>query len=271
MNRGLMLKAAFEIWPATLLCGALLFGVEAALAYVLPTFEAQLSEAVRQIDFLKTFIGVMLGVNVSGPLGPEAVMAYCWVHPVVLALVWAHALVCCTRTPAGEIDRGTADVTFTLCVTRWEILRSETAVWLVAGVVVLAMTLLGNIVGGWYAAADPRDDWARTLIVLANLLCIYLTVGGFTWLVSAFCDRRGSAITITFVALLASFLLNFLAQFWTLAERISFLGLLNYFRPLFIFRDGIVPWRDMGILLAAAVALWIAAGIVFNRRDVCTT
>ena len=44
MNRGLMLKAAFEIWPATLLCGALLFGVEAALAYVLPTFEAQLSD-----------------------------------------------------------------------------------------------------------------------------------------------------------------------------------------------------------------------------------
>jgi ABC-2 type transport system permease protein len=270
MNRGWLHKAAIEIWPATLLCGAMLFGVEALLAYVLPTFEAQFSETVRQIRFLQTFVGAMLGVNVSGPLGPEAIRAFPWVHPVVLALVWAHALVCCTRTPAGEIDRGTADVTFTLNVTRWEILRSETAVWFVASLLVLTLTLLGNIVGGWYAAPDQPADLARSLVVLANLVCMYLAVGGLSWLVSALSDRRGSAITVAFVVLLASFLLNFLANFWDVADRISFLGLLNYYRPLFILRDGTVPWRDMAILLASAIGLWTTAGIVFNRRDVCT-
>lgn len=270
MNRGLMHKAACEIWPTTLLCGGLLFGVEAILAYVLPTFEAQFSEAMRQMRFVQTFMGAMLGINVSGPLGPEVFFALPWVHPVVLALVWSHALVCCTRTPAGEIERGTADVTFTLSVTRWDILRSETAVWFAASVAVLVLALLGDIVGGWYVADQQQPDMARLLTVLANLLCMVLAVGGLSWLVSALSDRRGPAITVAFVVLLASFLLNFLAQFWKFAEHISFLGLLNYYRPLFILRDGVVPWRDMAILLAVAVGLWTAAGIVLNRRDVCT-
>ena len=73
-----------------------------------------------------------------------------------------------------------------------------------------------------------------------------------------------------FLILLASFLLNFLAPFWTVAQRISFLGVLDDYRPLYVIRDGTVPWQDMGILLSVAAALWIAAGIVFSRRDVCT-
>jgi ABC-2 type transport system permease protein len=247
-----------------------LFGAEAALAYVLPTFEAQLADTVRQIGFLKTFVGVMLGVNISDQLGPEAIQAYAWVHPVVLALAWAHVLVCCTRTPAGEIDRGTADVTFTLPVTRWEIQGSETAVWLVATAIVLALTLLGYWFGGSFTTDGEPLVWTRLLIVLANFFCLNLAVGGLTWLVSAWCDRRGTAIAIAFIVLLSSFLLNFLAQFWSVAERLSFLGLLNYYRPVFIFRDGTVPWHDIAILLAAAAGFWIAAGVVFSRRDVCT-
>ncbi|HEV3137630.1 MAG TPA: ABC transporter permease subunit [Pirellulales bacterium] len=271
MNRGLMLKAAVEIWPSTLLCGSLLFGVEALLAYVLPAFQAQFSESLRQIKFLQTIFGALLGTDVGGELGPEMFMAFPWVHPVVLALVWAHALLVCTRMPAGEIERGTADVIFTLPVTRWEILRSETAVWLVASLAIMAMILLGNLFGRSYAPAAMSVDPERTLAVLVNLWCMYLAVGGLSWLVSAGSGRRGVAITVAFVLLLSSFLLNYLAQFWDVAKRFAFLGLLDYYRPLFILRDGIVPTRDMAVLLVAALVLWIAAGVVFNRRDVCTT
>jgi ABC-2 type transport system permease protein len=270
MNLGVMHKAAIEIWPTTLLCGVLLLGAEAVLAYVIPTFQAQFSESLMQIRFLQDFVGAMLGVRVGQRLGPEAFMAFPWVHPVVLALVWAHALLCCTRMPAGEVDRGTADVTMTLPVTRWNILVSETVVWLLAGLIVLALGLAGNELGGRYVETVHRPDRYRTLLVLANLFCLYLAVGGLSWLVCAASNRRGPAMTVVFVLLLASFLLNFLAQFWEFAERISFLGVLDYYRPLFILRDGTVPWRDIGILVGAAGAQWVAAGIVFDRRDVCT-
>lgn len=270
MNRGVMLKAVYEMWAATLLCGVLLFAVEAILAYVMPIFQAQFSEALMQIRFIQSFVGAMLGVNASERLGPEAFLAFPWVHPVVLALVWAHALVLCTRMPAGEIDRGTVDLTLTLPVTRWGILRAESAVWLGAGSIVLVLGLAGNELGGRFIDAAGRPELGRSLIVLANLMCLYLAVGGLSWIVSAASSRRGPAIITVFLILLASFLLNFLAQFWTAAKRISFLGVLDYYRPLYVIRDGTVPWRDMGVLLSVAVVLWVAAGIIFSRRDVCT-
>ncbi len=188
----------------------------------------------------------------------------------MLSLVWAHALLCCTRMPAGEIDRGTADVTMTLPVTRWGMLLSETVVWLAAGAVLLAMLVAGNWFGGRYVEKPEVMDWSRSLVVVANMACLYAAVGALGWLASVLNDRRGPALVAVFVLLLASFLLNFLAQFWDLASRLSFLSVLEYYRPLFVLRDGTVPWRDMGVLLATAGTLWIAAGVVFSRRDICT-
>jgi hypothetical protein len=271
MNRGIMAKAAIELWPVTLLCGLLLAAAEAALAYVIPTFQAQWSQSVSQIGFLQDFVSAMLGVKVADQLGPEAFTAFPWVHPVVLSIVWAHALLCCTQTPAGEIDRGTADVTMTLPVTRWGILVSHTVVWIVAGLIVIALALAGNAFGGSFVDAELRPGSERVQSMLANLFCLYLAVGAFAWLISACSNRRGMALTILFVALLASFLLNFLAQFWDVADRVSFLSVMYYYRPLFILRDGTIPWGDIAALLIAAATFWIAAGIVFSRRDVCTT
>lgn len=270
MNRGVMQKACYELWPATLLCGCLLFGVEAILAYALPMFQEQFADAWMQIKLIQTIVGAMLGIDASGGFGPEVFLAFPWVHPVVLSLVWSHALVCCTRMPAGEIDRGTIDLTLTLPVTRWGILRAETVTWIAAATVMLGMGLVGNEAGGQVFDPDGRPAITRSLLVVVNLGCLYLAVGSLSWLVSASSDRRGQALIVVFLILLGSYLLNFLSQFWWVAERISFLGLLHYYRPLYIIRDGSVPWRNLGVLLGVAIVLWTAAGIVLRRRDVCT-
>ena len=68
----------------------------------------------------------------------------------------------------------------------------------------------------------------------------------------------------------ASFLLNYLSQFWQPAQDIAFLGMLRYYRPLFILRDGTWPLRDMMVLLGAGAVLWIAGGVIFSRRDLST-
>jgi len=270
MNRGFIVKAALEMWPVTLLCGLLLFFVEAVLAYVLPTFEEQFANGVMQIRFVQTFVSAMLGIESTGDIGAEMLISFPWVHPVVLALVWTHALICCTRMPAGEIDRGTIDVLLTLPVTRWTVLRSETLVWLASGAVLIALGWLGNQVGNHFVKDVSPPPPARMFLVLLNMYCMYVTVGCGAWLASALSDKRGPAITIVFLVLLGSFLLNFLAQFWSVADRLSFLGLLDYYRPLFIFRDGTVPWSNLAVLFGVSGLLWTAAGTVFSRRDICT-
>ncbi|MBI4604092.1 MAG: ABC transporter permease subunit [Planctomycetes bacterium] len=270
MNRGLLLKSARELWPATVLFGLAIGLVEAVLAYVLPTFQEQLAAQWGQLRFLQGLIRAMLGTEAAGALGPDMLLSIAWVHPVVLALAWGHAIVVATRVPAGEVDRGTVDLLLGLPVSRWELYLSETAACILSGLAVLAMACLGNVAGSSAALAGPRPDPGRLTIILANLLCLYLAVAGFTWLIAAWSDRRGKAMATAFALVLASFLLNYLAQLWEPAKRVSFLSVVSYYRPLFALRDGAWPAGDMVVLAVAALASWLAAGIVFSRRDLST-
>src|SRR6266853_3792180 len=203
MNRGLIFRAFRESWPTTLVLGLVLFGVEAALAFVLPKFTGQMSQEWLQMDFARGIMQAMLGAELADRIGPQMFEAMAWVHPVVLALTWAHAIISCTRVPAGEVDRGTADVLLGLPVSRWEVFISETRVWRVCGVGILAAALAGNLLGGLGLPAEQRPPLARVLIVLINLYCLYASVGGLACLVASFSNRRGRAITVVFLVLLA--------------------------------------------------------------------
>lgn len=270
MNRGLIMRAFREMWPTTLLLGMVLMGVEAALAFVLPGFSAQITRDWMQMDFVRSLIQAMLGTDVTDRIGPHLFHAMAWVHPVVLALAWAHALVCCTRVPAGELDRGTADVMLGLPVSRREFFLSETFVWLACGAGLLSAALAGNLLGGLALPPEQRPELSRVLPVLINFFCLYGAVGGIAWLVSSFSSRRGRAMTIVFLILLVLFLLHYLAQFWQPLQKVAFLNPLHYHRPVDVMSNGIWPWMDIGVLTCIGGVLWLAAGVVFARRDLCT-
>src|ERR1700754_3378102 len=101
MNRGLIIKALRETWSITALFGVALLVVETALSFVLPRFAEQLNQQLLQLQFLQGIIKALVGADVANGAGPEIFKAIPWVHPVVMALVWAHAIVFCTRVPAG--------------------------------------------------------------------------------------------------------------------------------------------------------------------------
>lgn len=270
MNRGLIMKAFRELWPTTVMVGAGLLLVEMLLAYVLPTFAEQFSAQWLQMKFIQNIMKAMTGTDAAGSVGPEIFTSLPWVHPVALALMWTHAIICCTRVPVGEVDRGTIDVLLGLPVSRWELFLSDTAVWMCSAIVLFLLALIGNILGSLSVQPQMRPSLPRLLIVLTNLFCLYLSVGGIAWLMSALSERRGRAITAVLVMVLASFLLNYVAQFWAPADRLAFLSIMRYHRPLFVIRDGTWPLSDMAVLTAIAVATWLAAGVVFARRDLST-
>jgi ABC-2 type transport system permease protein len=270
MNRGLIIRAFRESWPATLLLALVLAAVEAALAFILPKFGSQMFQQLLALDFARGIIQAMLGSEVGDSMGLEMFQAIAWAHPVPLALVWAHAVVSCTRVPAGEVDRGTVDVLLGMPVSRWELFFSETLVWLACGAAVLAAALGGNLLGNLALPPGQRPELTRVLLVLLNLFCLYVAVGGFAWLVCSFSDRRGRAMTLVFVTLLALFLLNYLAQFWQPLERFAFLSPLHYHRPVQVLAQGGKLWRNLGVLIGVGSTMWLAAGVVFARRDLCT-
>jgi ABC-type transport system involved in multi-copper enzyme maturation permease subunit len=269
MNRGLLAKAWRETWLLTLVCGLGLVLVEAVEAYALLKFQVQISKMVSHLAFAQRFLQNLLGAEVADQLGPDMFPAIAWAHPAALALVWAHAIGFCTRIPAGEVDRGTIDVLLGLPVSRWQLHVNETLAWLVSGLAVLLAGIGGNTLGTALAHGDCIPP-QRLATLGSNLFCLYLAVGGLAWLVSALSDRRGRAVAIALGFVLFSFLLNYLAPFWEVADQLSFLSILHYYVPLNILRDGSWPFRNMLLLLALGAALWTAGGLIFARRDLAT-
>jgi ABC-2 type transport system ATP-binding protein len=271
MNRGLWTKGVREVWPGTLLFALGLLGFEVVLGAVLPTFFTDRVQSLFvEIPFIRNVLRALIGADVGAEFGFLAVSALAWVHPVVLALISAHVIVFCTRMPVGEIDRGTVDVLLSLPVSRWQAYVTETVVWIVSGMAVLLAGLIGNTLGRLAAPPQYSPDLGRLLVVLANLFCLYLAVGGVAYFVSACSERRGRAVGTVFAIVLGSFFLHVLGQFWRPAESFQFLGLMHYYRPFELLQSGAVPVLDMLVLVAFAAVFWIGGGWVFARRDICT-
>lgn len=269
MNQGLILRALRESWSTSALFGSALLIAEAAISFVLPRLQDRLVQAWANLPIAQSFVKAMVGVDVSGGIGPEIFNAIPWVHPVILAILWAHAIVFCTRVPSGETDRGTIDILLSLPVTRWGVHTSETAAWAISAALLLALVTAGNLIG--CALAGVPWHPGRIAIVLVNLAALYAAVGAIAWLFSALSDRRGRAMSAAFIVVVVSFLLNYLSQFWEPLQRFEFLSLLKYYQPLRELGDGAWRWHDIAVLTGTAAVFWALAGVISARRDLTTT
>lgn len=270
MSRGLFAKSIREVWLATLLFSLGVLGFEAIVAYVLGEFHGDMAEQWAQVRFIQDFVKGLLGTDIGAGLDMATFAAIAWVHPVFLALVWAHEITLCTRIPAGEVDRGTIDVLLSLPVSRWRVYLCESAVWLATGAILITAAVVGFSVASLTIATEDRPTLGRLLIVAVNFYCLYVAVGGLSFLVSSVSSRRGRAIAVVFAIVLASFLLNFLAQLWAPAEKASVLSVLTYYRPVVALREAAWPIQDMLVLTLTGTTTWLLGAHLFTRRDICT-
>ena len=268
---GLLQKIWMEVrWPVLWLSLGL-FAVMGLLTALLPKVLGNIHQMFDKMPMVKPLLTALLGVDPGDQVSAQLSQAFLWVHPTVLTLLWAHEVMYCSRMPAGEIDRGTAD--FLLCwpVSRWNIFLSETIGWLLSGIMILLFGYSGHLLASLSVQPGMRLSATDTLMVMSNLGAVYLAVGSFSFLISTLSDRRGRAIGVVFTVLLASFLLNFLAQFQDWAKSISpWLSVMEYYRPAIIIQTGMFPWSDVTVLITMAVVLWLASALIFRGRSICT-
>ncbi len=143
---------------------------------------------------------------------------------------------------------------------------SETIVWLVTGLLVLLMGLLGHRIATNAMPHAMRPELSRTMLVTVNLYGVYVAVGGIAFLVSAFSNRRGRAMATVFGIVLMSFLLNFVAQFWEPARQLAFLGVMKYYQPAQILQSGDPPLHDITVLLFVGGLAWLCGGEVIAQH-----
>ena len=269
--RGLLLKIWYETWVTTLILGIALLGADSLLTYAVPKFQSGMDDLFDRFPISREFITAMLGSQIGEEINARAMQALLWVHPTVLTLLWTHAIVFCSRFPAGEIDRGTVDVLLGLPVSRRKAYYVEVFAWMLSGMFVLTMGYLGHRTTAPLMPAEMRPGPVDAAFVLINLFCVYLAVGAFAFLISANSDRRGRAIGATIALVLCSYLLNFLAQFWEPVNAISWLSVMEYYRPAIVIQTGEFPADDVVTLLSVAGAAVVLGGEVVARRSICTT
>lgn len=270
MNLGFIHKAVRETRASTLAFAAGLFVFELLLGLILPVFQKEFSDKILQMEFIQRILAALLGAEVGKVIGPAIFSMLGWVHPIVLALVWAYAIVVCTRVPAGEVDRGTLDVLLALPVTRTSIYASESAVFVVSSLLIVGVGFAGNVVGNWISGLERAGSLGQLSLVALNLFALSLAAGGLSSFLSSVCDRRGRAVGSAFAILLASLFLSSMSTFNAIVKSLSVVSLLNYYRPYGILQERASPLRDIMILLGVGTGLWVIGAIVFVRRDLRT-
>ncbi len=271
MNRALVFKVFRDY--------RLLFVLVFIAAVVLPlliikAFASTPIELVSQwmkLPLVRNFFRMLMGADLTHMLNSTSFAAFAFVHPLMLSLVWAFLIAACTAIPAGEVDRGTADLLLSLPISRWGAYVSVSAVVLFWGAILGFAPWLGACISERLGENREPLQLARLLLVVVNNLAMIGAVAGVGMAVSACSSRRGVAVAVLFGWLLGSFALNFLGTLWRPAEHLVFLSVLNYFRPLIIIRGGALEVRNLLVLVSVAVIGWTVGGVVFSRRDIRTT
>jgi ABC-2 type transport system permease protein len=273
-NFGLVQRAVREVFFITLTYGAILASFSAMLAYVLPRVQERFMRRNFIPPALAEFRNAMFGFDGKGSSVSDIAFSLAWSHPIIIALLAAHAITICTRILAAEVERGTVDVLLALPVSRWRLFMSETAAWLLMALVVLGAIFGGSYFGAQFIKQEHHPNWGRLLIVLVNLGLVYAFISLCAMLAAVLTDRRVRAVMVVLIITVFSVLINFLYLLDSTLEftkNLRFLSVLEYYRPITTLMTGDWPLKNMGILASGCAALWIATGIVISRRDVTTT
>jgi ABC-2 type transport system permease protein len=268
--RGLWRKIWLENRWQLAIFSIAMFVIPALLTMLLPQLEEGLNQVFGALPFVRRFVQTLLGEDLGERIGPQSLQAIIWVHPTVLALLWAQEIVFCTRVPPGEIDRGTIDILLSWPVSRRRIFATESLFTIFVGIVLILCMLAGHYLARQFSESDSYPELKSVLLVLVNLYSMYLAVAGATLLIASMSNHRGRAMAASFALVLASFLLNFLVQFWPVMASLGWLSVLHYYRPAEILATGRVAWANLIMLLCIAGITWIVAGEILARRSITT-
>lgn len=197
---------------------------------------------------------------------PEGWLAAGMLHPVVLALQTAGALMVAGGAVAAELERGSLELVLSRPVGRGSFLRAKAA----AALATVTSVHLGALGGAFLARAFVEGvdgiPVARILLVLAASWLLFAAFAMIAMLISARSSLRGRAVGATVGIVVASFFLNFMALLFDEIRGLRFASPFHYFRPADLL-SGEPFAGDLAVLAAVAVGCALLAGRRFARRD----
>lgn len=228
-----------------------------------------LQQAAQLLDTLPPFLLEAIGGTsdiafMATPSGYLALQFYGYI-----ILVYAvYSVVAGLNVTANDEEAGVMDVFLSLPVSRTRLMLEKTLAYTLLSGVVVAFTLGGLMIG---LAATPNIDWDVTPLVLAtlNVLPGMLMLLGGAILAGALFRRRGAAVAVCTVVIIASYFLSTfaIASPGTILDTLRWLSFMHYYDATGVMQNGL-NWANITVLLLAGAGMLAAALWRYERRDI---
>jgi hypothetical protein len=270
MNRALWKKAIADCWLQWVVSAVILIGFSWIFIWLISLVPSSALLPLVQLfgDFIEKMVGLPLKDFISTPGRVSIVFA----HVVTLIVCVGWAMGRGSAPISGEIGRGRMDLLATLPVRRPTLLFIP-AVVSAAGALLLALALWAGIALGIHTVTleDPVSPWIFIPGVW-NLFSIIFCLTGMTCLVTAWVADRWRAIFITLGFTLISIIIGMVSRMWPAGSWLRYGSFTSAYQPerliLRVTPDDWTAFRCNAVLLGLGLACYLAAALVFWRRDI---
>ena len=153
-------------------------------------------------------------------------------------------------------------------IARWRYLAAKIGVLVVGAVIIVTMSWLGSLTGALLTGMAGDVEGGTLLLAQLNELGVLVASGGIAVLLSAVNSDGGRTVSIAAGILTVMYFLDFVGAIWGPAEPLAPLSLFYYFDPLAVATNGETLLRDVLVLFGVGLAGFVAALVVFQRRDI---
>ena len=218
---------------------------------------------------LPPFFREMLGPALTSFMSFSGIVSLGYFHLAVMSALITISVVLST-SPAAEIETGFIDLILSRPVTRpWIITRSIVVVML-CSIFLLGMMMTGTFAG--LNALAPRDAaWPAPHVISSlaiNMGLLMLCWSGVAMALASVARRRSVAGALTGLLALVMFLLDYVGRLWKPAEAIAWLSPFRYYNPFDLVMGRPLPARNLLVLAGVAFAGFVAAYVLYSRRDI---
>jgi ABC-2 type transport system permease protein len=188
-------------------------------------------------------------------------LSFVWIVVMVAFVVaWSRAAL------AGEMDEGTMEFLLSQPIGRAPVLVTQSLMMLAGMMVLVVVTMLSVIVFGAIFFAH-KMTYAGFAVFIPIGIAMFAAVAGYSMFFSAWLSDR-KAIMASAGLTLAFYLLHFGGTYSKPISKIDIIGIFHYYNPVVVVTKAHFPVWDFLILLLFAAVFFVAAYLVFRRKDV---
>jgi hypothetical protein len=254
--------------PFLALMVAVLFVFQVLVVVMAGTFQ-ELGTFDRITALIPPFIRQFLGSSLLGVFTFPGICCVGYFHVAIMAWLVGFAIAVGTE-PTSEIERGFTDLVLARPIPRRAIVTRTALVLLASTTLVVAAMVAGTWVG-LETQAPPGATWPSPRLVASlavNLWALAVCWGGLAAAVGATTRRRAVGAGITTVAAFSLFLADYVARAWQPAQAVARFSPFRYYNGMELVAGAPLPAAHLAILGGAAVSGFLAAYILFARRDI---